>query len=68
MVEMEGKSLKIKGELTKAPSFYAEKDSIKNWESPYDNIRISEDEKMGLIEKIVQEGNKKGNVKIIFDQ
>lgn len=34
MVEMEGKSLKIKGELTNAPGFYAEKDSIGHWKSP----------------------------------
>nr|WP_292960138.1 hypothetical protein [Muricauda sp. UBA7809] len=42
IVETEGKSLKIEGELTTTPAFYADKDSIKNWESPYDkypNIR-----------------------------
>lgn len=67
IVETEGKSLKIEGELTTTPAFYADKDSIKNWESPHDDIRISEDEKMSLIKKIVQEGKKEGNVKIIFD-
>lgn len=67
IIETEGKSLKIEGELTTPPVFYADKDSIKNWESPYEDIRISEDEKMALIKKIVQEGSKEGNVKVIFD-
>ncbi len=67
IVETDGKSLKIEGELTTTPAFYADKDSIVHWESPYDNIRISDEEKMALIDKIIEEGSKEGNVKIIFD-
>ncbi|UII79689.1 Imm74 family immunity protein [Flagellimonas sp. CMM7] len=67
VIETEGKTLKIEGELTTTPAFYADKKSIQNWEKPNESIKITEEEKETLIEKILIESNKDGNVKIIFE-
>lgn len=65
-VEINGKIVKIEGELTTTPAFYAEANSIKNWEFPFENILISSKEKEEIIQKI-EEYSKKTKVKIIFD-
>jgi hypothetical protein len=66
IVETEGKILIIKGELTVIPAFYADSDSIEYWEPPFDNIKISEEEKLRIIEE-VKKYNENREVKIIFE-
>ena len=58
IVELFGRRLKILGELTSTPAFYAEKNSIRRWEAPYDNEFITESEKETIIEQILQNDNK----------
>lgn len=65
-VEIDEKKIKIKGELTATPIFYAEVSSITNWEPPHDHIPISESEKNELIKRIVNE-SKDLNIPIVFD-
>ena len=55
LVEYDHRSLKIMGELTTTPSFYADKCSIKSWESPYDSVLITQDEKDEIINRITLE-------------
>ncbi len=66
-IETEGKILKIAGELTATPAFYADINSINQWEKPSDNIKITEEEKKILIDKIIEESNQPGNIPIIFE-
>ncbi len=66
IVETEGKTLIIKGELTVTPAFYADSDSIRYWEPPFDDIKISEEEKLRIIDKIKKYNENQG-VKIIFE-
>lgn len=66
IIETEGKKLIIKGELTVTPAFYADSDSIEYWEPPYDNIKISEEDKLRIIEE-VKKYNENQEVKIVFE-
>jgi hypothetical protein len=66
-VETEGKVLKISGELTATPAFYADINSINHWEKPYESIKITAKERKTLIEKIKEESNRPGNLTIIFE-
>lgn len=59
LVEFDHRSIKITGELTTTPAFYADINSIKHWESPYDNIIITEEEKKLIIKRILQESEDK---------
>lgn len=62
------KTLKIEGELTLTPAFYAEKNSIKNWESPHQELEISEMEKTHIMEQILLLNNQADTkVKVLFD-
>ena len=65
-VEINDKILRISGELTTTPAFYADSNSIKHWEPPFENILISESEKEELIKTILEE-TKNAEVKIYFD-
>lgn len=65
-VEIEGKVLTIQGELTTTPAFYADANSIKRWDPPYDDVAIGEVEKTEIINMIKEEA-KNAQVKIIFD-
>ena len=67
LVEFGNKKLYIQGEATMTPAFYADINSIKSWEPPFENIEISEEEKAELIKKITEESQKEGRIKIIFD-
>lgn len=66
LVEFDYRTVKIAGELTITPAFYAEINSIKNWEKPYDNIPVTEAEKQEIIRRVNEE-NKTNEVKIIFE-
>lgn len=67
IVELNGKRIKIEGELTTTPIFYADKSSIKYWEIQDERILINNKEKLELIDLILTESHKEGNIKIIFD-
>lgn len=59
------RKVKIEGELTLTPAFYASVHSIRNWEPPYSDKKISEDERKSIIEQIKEHNNPE--FKIIFD-
>jgi hypothetical protein len=63
--EFAGKKVKIEGELTLTPAFYAVKGSIKNWEAPYENDRIKDDDKKQIVEQILEHNNP--DFKIVFE-
>lgn len=65
-VEIDNKQIIITGELTTTPIFYADIDSIKNWEPPYEQEPITENEKKEIISSI-EKASKKGKIPIIFD-
>ncbi len=66
LVEFNNRTVKIKGELTTTPAFYANLSSIRNWESPYDTIEVTEDEKKEIVRRVNEE-NRNDQVKIIFE-
>lgn len=66
IIDTEGKTLIIKGELTVAPAFYADSDTIGYWEPPYDDIKISDEEKLRIIDE-VKKYNETQEVKVIFE-
>ncbi|WP_374461383.1 Imm74 family immunity protein [Chryseobacterium taeanense] len=65
-VQIDDKTIIITGELTVTPVFYADADSIKNWESPHENAKISEDDKLEII-RLIEEKTKDAKVPIVFD-
>lgn len=66
IVEFKDKEVKIQGELTLTPAFYADKSSIKNWESPYQDIPLTDFEKKELIDEITKYNNPE--FEVIFDE
>ncbi|WP_158961581.1 Imm74 family immunity protein [Myroides fluvii] len=60
------KEMYIQGEGTTEPKFYADIDSIKNWEPPYEQEPITENEKKEIISSI-EKASKKGKIPIVFD-
>lgn len=66
LAEFDHRTVKIAGELTITPAFYASIGSIKNWEPPYDKIAVTEQEKMEIIEKVLEQNNP--DFKIIFEE
>lgn len=61
-----GYMLKAQGEMLINRTFVVYKSSIKNWESPHENEKLSEEQ----INKIIQEVNKgisKDTIKIEFE-
>jgi len=65
-VEIDNKQIIITGELTTTPIFYADIDSIKNWEPPYEQEPITENEKKEIISSI-EKASKKGKIPVVFD-
>lgn len=65
LVEFDHRSVKIAGELTTTPVFYASINSIKNWETPYDDMPVSELEKKEIVQRISEED--RPDFKIVFD-
>jgi hypothetical protein len=66
LVEFDSRTVKIAGELTTTPAFYASPGSIKNWESPYEKVEITPDEKREIIERVLAHDNPE--FRIIFEQ
>lgn len=66
LVEYDHRTVKIEGELTTTPAFYASIGSIKNWESPYENMPVTEEEKKEIINRVLEENNPE--FKIIFEE
>jgi hypothetical protein len=66
IVQFDHRSVKITGELTTTPVFYADIISIKNWEPPYESVAITEKEKEEIIKRVTEETKDK-EVKIVFD-
>lgn len=64
-VEVEGKIVKIQGEML-IDGFVAFKDTITKWEPPHDNISIDEETKEKIIEGVIEE-TKKSKFKIEFE-
>lgn len=60
------KKLIISGEATLTPAFYADINSIKNWEPPFENISVKEQERDEIIQRITNETSN-SNFKIFFD-
>jgi hypothetical protein len=68
LVQYGNKEVRITGELTfEPPVFYADIHSITKWESPFEEVLISENEKREIIYSLTNESSKKGQTKIIFD-
>ncbi|WP_295716276.1 Imm74 family immunity protein [Mucilaginibacter sp.] len=65
LVEFKDKKVKIEGELTLTPTFYASIGSIENWESPHQDIMLTSEEKRELIADILKYNNP--DFKIIFE-
>ncbi|HTJ52997.1 MAG TPA: Imm74 family immunity protein [Cyclobacteriaceae bacterium] len=57
LVELDHWTLKIAGELTTTPAFYADVNSIKNWEAPYENLKVTDEEKSEIIKKVIEFNN-----------
>ena len=58
----------IQGEGIYEPlHFWAWRNSFTHWESPYENIRITEKEKEEIIEYITKASKEENQVKVIFD-
>lgn len=64
-VEIEGKVVEIKGELL-VGSFIAYKDTIKNWNPPYESEEIDDAMKQKIIEMVVNK-TKKSHLVITFE-
>jgi uncharacterized beta-barrel protein YwiB (DUF1934 family) len=65
-IKVDKRILTITGELTTTPIFYADILSIKNWDSPFENISLTEEEKKEIIRQ-VERNTKNSHVPIIFD-
>lgn len=63
--EFTGHKVKIEGELTLTPAFYAIKGSIENWEIPYENEKITNDDKERIVEQILKNDNP--DFKVVFE-
>lgn len=65
LVEFDHRTVKIEGELTTTPAFYAVIASMINWESPYNEIAITDEEKEEIIKRVSEQENPE--FKIIFE-
>jgi hypothetical protein len=66
LVEFDSRTVKIEGELTTTPAFYASVGSIKNWETPYQDVEISPEEKKANIARVLAHNNPA--FRIIFEE
>ena len=66
LVEYDHRTLKIEGELTLTPAFYAVSNSIKNWEPPHEKDAITEAEKKEIILRILN-NNIESQLKVYFE-
>lgn len=66
LIEIDNKKIIVNGEVTTTPVFYADINSFKKWESPFENILITEEEKKRII-KLIEEESKNSKVPVVFD-
>lgn len=66
LVEYDHRTLKIEGELTLTPAFYAISNSIKKWEPPYEKDPITVAEKKEIILRIL-DNNINSKLKVYFE-
>jgi len=59
------KRVKIEGELTLIPAFYATKSTIRNWEAPYTDVEITDNDKQQIVDQILKHNNP--SFEIIFE-
>ena len=64
-IELEGKVVKIEGEMI-VGGFIAFKNTIRNWEQPYDNEVIDDKMKQKIINKVINE-TKNSHLVITFE-
>lgn len=68
LVHYNDKQLCLSGELVfEPPAFYADKDSILEWEPPFYNEEITNEEKIEIINFIAEDSKADGKMVIIFD-
>ncbi len=68
LVEYGGKKLFVEGELIFTPPvFYANLNSIANWEPPYEDEGPTQIEKDEIIKFIKADSQREGSTKILFD-
>lgn len=65
LVEFDYQTVKITGELTTTPAFYADVESIKKWEPPYEMNKVTDNEKQEIIRKVIEYNNP--DFPIVFD-
>lgn len=67
IINVDNRTMLLTGEGTITPAFYADIKSMKNWEPPYENEKITESEKQEIIEVIEKMSQQHGKVPIYFD-
>jgi hypothetical protein len=63
----DSKTVIVSGEVTITPIFYANINDFHYWNHPYDNVKITEEEKQEIIDFITNESCKDRETKILFD-
>ena len=66
LVGYDYRTVKIAGELTITPAFYADSRSINNWEPPYENLKVTEEEKKEIVMTLLAQNNP--GFKIVFEE
>lgn len=64
-VDFGDKSVRIEGELTTIPSFYASISSIRYWKTPEGIVQVNEDDRKWIIDEIMHHNNPQ--FEIIFE-
>ncbi|RFS21166.1 hypothetical protein DVR12_17690 [Chitinophaga silvatica] len=66
LIEYDHRVLNIKGELALS-AFYASLSAINCWEPPFEKVKVTEDEKIELVKRLLEEQEKGSfRFKIIF--
>jgi hypothetical protein len=65
LVQFDHRTVKIEGELTTTPAFFADTNSIKNWESPHEKIPITEKEKAEIVNRLSEQLNSEFRIYLI---
>jgi len=65
LVELDHRTVRIAGELTTTPAFYASIGSINNWEPPHEKSKVTEEEKKEIVKIVLENDNPE--FKIIFE-
>ena len=68
LIQYNEKTVKISGELTfQPPVFYGDIVAFKNWDTPFENEKITEEEKNEIIKYITKASQEENRTRIIFD-